>query len=179
MPPLTHPIPTVKPRWLGRVAQLVERGIENPCVGGSIPSPATAAHLFAEVGGGRLPMVGASPLLGDGWARRAPMPRSSWWGLALLLALGVTSGCGDNCEQLCVQTANQLAACKPDSLSWNDLGARSKSDFAGDCRTDWERVSADLTVSDLRVALDVCDEASGDLFRLSCEELTALYAVEE
>lgn len=26
---------------LGRVAQLVEQGIENPCVGGSIPSPAT------------------------------------------------------------------------------------------------------------------------------------------
>lgn len=25
----------------GRVAQLVERGIENPCVGGSTPSPAT------------------------------------------------------------------------------------------------------------------------------------------
>lgn len=25
----------------GRVAQLVEQGIENPCVGGSIPSPAT------------------------------------------------------------------------------------------------------------------------------------------
>jgi hypothetical protein len=27
----------------GRVAQLVEQGIENPRVGGSIPSPATTA----------------------------------------------------------------------------------------------------------------------------------------
>ena len=28
-------------KWQGRVAQLVERGIENPCVGGSTPSLAT------------------------------------------------------------------------------------------------------------------------------------------
>lgn len=27
-----------------RVAQLVEQGIENPCVGGSIPSPGTILH---------------------------------------------------------------------------------------------------------------------------------------
>jgi hypothetical protein len=27
--------------YIGRVAQLVEQGIENPRVGGSIPSPAT------------------------------------------------------------------------------------------------------------------------------------------
>jgi len=88
-------------------------------------------------------------------------------------------GCGDNCEQLCVQTANRLSACKPDSLTWNDLGARNRADFATDCRADWERVSADLTVSDLRVALDVCDETSRDLSRLTCDELTALYAVDE
>ena len=30
----------------GRVAQLVERGIENPCVGGSTPSPATSLLLI-------------------------------------------------------------------------------------------------------------------------------------
>ena len=38
---------------LGRVAQLVERGIENPCVGGSTPSPATfilVALLFVGCG---------------------------------------------------------------------------------------------------------------------------------
>lgn len=139
MPPLTRQQPTVKPRWLGRVAQLVERGIENPCVGGSIPSPAIRTLLVA-------------------------------------LLLG---GCGDNCEQLCAQTAQRLAACKPDSLAWADLGARSRAEFSSDCRSDWERVSADLTVSDLRVALDVCDETSRDLSRLSCEELNALYIVAE
>jgi hypothetical protein len=148
MGPLTGPVPTVKPAWLGRVAQLVERGIENPCVGGSIPSPATAHAL--------------------GWVHL---------GTALMLMTG--AGCGDNCEQLCVQTASRLAACKPDSLAWTDLGARSRAGFAADCRNDWQLMSTELTVSDLRVALDVCDEATRDLGRLSCEELTALYAVEE
>ena len=37
IPPLTSAWPQVH----GRVAQSVEQGIENPCVGGSIPSPAT------------------------------------------------------------------------------------------------------------------------------------------
>lgn len=149
MGPLTHSAPTVKPAWPGRVAQSVERGIENPCVGGSIPSPATA-----------LPT------------------RAGAFGLVLLLSL-VAGACGDNCEQLCLQTANRLSACKPDALKWSDLGARSRLGFANDCRSDWELVSAELTVSDLRVALDVCEETSRDLSRMSCEEVTALYAVEE
>lgn len=33
-------------KWQGRVAQLVERGIENPCVGGSTPSLATTLDVF-------------------------------------------------------------------------------------------------------------------------------------
>jgi hypothetical protein len=35
---------------LGRIAQLVEQGIENPCVGGSTPSPATpSSRCFAAL----------------------------------------------------------------------------------------------------------------------------------
>ena len=37
--------PRIMPRSPGRVAQLVEQGIENPRVGGSIPSPATRSRL--------------------------------------------------------------------------------------------------------------------------------------
>ena len=32
----------------GRIAQLVERGTENPCVGGSIPSPATSLSYLLK-----------------------------------------------------------------------------------------------------------------------------------
>ena len=121
----------------GQVAQLVEQGIENPRVGGSIPSLATTTF----------------PLL-----------------LAALLM-----GCGDNCERLCTQLGNRIATCKPDTLGWLDLGATSRADFVSSCRDDWERVSGQLTTSDLRVALDVCQESARDLDDLSCEEVSALY----
>ena len=37
-------------RFPGRVAQLVEQGIENPRVGGSIPSPATIYKTLPRLG---------------------------------------------------------------------------------------------------------------------------------
>jgi hypothetical protein len=37
---------------IGRVAQLVEQGTENPCVDGSIPSPATLLFALGLVGCG-------------------------------------------------------------------------------------------------------------------------------
>ncbi|NCG20699.1 MAG: hypothetical protein GWP91_16950 [Rhodobacterales bacterium] len=87
-------------------------------------------------------------------------------------------GCGDKCEQLCVQTAARIDECKPESLSWADLGARGKNDFANACREDWSRLSAELTTSDLREALEVCDETLPSLLALSgltCDEVNALY----
>ncbi len=121
----------------GRVAQLVERGIENPCVGGSTPSLAT-------------------PIL-----------------LSVLLAV---AACGDKCEVLCQNAGASLAECKPASVSWPDVGARNRNDFVNQCRQQWDRERIDLTQSDLRVALDICNDTSRDLSSLTCEEITALYA---
>ena len=42
-------LPRIMPGSLGRVAQLVEQGIENPRVGGSIPSSATT-YTFKNKG---------------------------------------------------------------------------------------------------------------------------------
>jgi hypothetical protein len=57
------------------------------------------------------------------------------------------------------------------------LGARNKVDFVGTCREDWEQESADLTASDLRVALDVCDDTSKALLApdTTCDVVMALY----
>src|SRR3546814_10719946 len=41
------------PKRSGRVAQLVAQGIENPRVGGSIPSPATMQHRLKHTTSGR------------------------------------------------------------------------------------------------------------------------------
>ena len=94
------------------------------------------------------------------------------WGVALVLS----AGCGDTCQQLCQQSANRVAACTPDALVWPDLGARSKTDFVQQCRSDWELVSGDLTQSDHQIALEVCDDAGRTLSRLSCDEVMALYS---
>ena len=123
----------------GRIAQLVEQGIENPRVGGSTPSPATTA---------------------------------------LLLALALT-GCGDSCEQLCTGVGNELASCKPASLSWNDLGARNRADFVDACQDQWNRSRIDLSASDLRLALEACDDTTAELQDLECTDIVALYAPAE
>jgi hypothetical protein len=49
---------------LGRVAQLVEQGIENPCVGGSIPSPATI-KIARKQGFSAIPEVAVFPPVAD------------------------------------------------------------------------------------------------------------------
>ena len=122
---------------LGQVAQSVEQGIENPRVGGSIPS------------------------------------------LAIALVLAV-SGCGDHCERLCQQTAARVAECRAGSaLTWQDVGARGRGDFVDRCRDEWDRRSNDLSSSDLREALDVCSEATRDVTRLSCDEVSALYGARD
>ena len=124
----------------GRIAQLVEQGIENPRVGGSTPSPATAA---------------------------------------LLVAIVLPAGCRlftDRCEDLCDEVADQVALCRPESISWIDLGATSKNDYVETCRDQWDRVTIDLSANDLRLALDDCREAKDEVETLSCDEIVALYA---
>ena len=123
---------------------MVERGIENPCVGGSTPSLATTSGL--------------------------------------LLALVTLAACGDQCltcdrcERLCVDVGESVAACLTDELSWQDLGARSETDFVRTCRDDWDEVRADLTSRELELAIDVCDAARDDLGTLDCDEVVGLYA---
>ncbi len=89
--------------------------------------------------------------------------------------LVMATGCGDDCQQLCLQTSNRISNCKSDALTWADLGARSRNDFVQSCRTDWEIVSGDLTQSDHQIALDVCADARRELNRLGCDEVMALY----
>lgn len=97
--------------------------------------------------------------------------------LALFVALCGAAGCGDRCVVLCQQTARTIANCRSDALIWPDVGARNRQDFISECRADWDRASADLSSNDLRVALEVCDDVTRDLGELSCEEVTALYAM--
>jgi hypothetical protein len=84
-------------------------------------------------------------------------------------------GCGDKCEVLCANVTRELGNCKPDSLSWNDLGARNRSDFNNECRQQWDRERIDLSASDLRLALETCADANQEIVELDCDEVMALY----
>ena len=120
----------------GRIAQLVEQGIENPRVGGSTPSPAT---------------------------------------VALLLCATFAFGCGDRCQNLCNSVANRVAECRPESITWIDLGATSRTDYENSCKDQWDRVRLDLSANDLRLALEDCDAANDLDESLTCDEIVALY----
>ena len=124
----------------GRIAQLVEQGIENPRVGGSTPSPATAHTLLF---------------------------------VALLAA--AAGGCGDRCQSLCVSVADRVQTCRPESITWADLGAKSRSDFVGACQVAWDRTRLSLSANDLRLALEDCQAANKEVDTLSCDEIIALY----
>jgi len=89
--------------------------------------------------------------------------------------LMVLAGCGDRCEVLCQQAASRVAQCKPDSLTWNDLGARSRNDFFNECRRDWDRARIELPANDLTLALEVCFETNVALGEIECDEVVALY----
>lgn len=100
---------------------------------------------------------------------------------ALVVALG-SAGCGDKCEVLCQNVGDELASCKPDTLSWNDLGARNRADFVNECKQQWDRERIDLSASDLRLSLEACADTNrelGDARELQCEELVALYGPAE
>lgn len=127
---------------------MVERGIENPCVGGSSPSLATLFNTMSR----RFRLV------------------------AGLSALVFSGACGDRCDTLCAELSRRLAECRGDELTWADLGARNRADFAQGCRSDWERQRADLDGWEIELALIECGDAHEVLDELTCDEVRALYA---
>jgi len=83
--------------------------------------------------------------------------------------------CGDRCEVLCQQTGDALATCRPEGMSWADVGARSRANFVSGCRADWDRARLELSSGELSAALDVCDDTSEVIDELTCEELISIY----
>jgi hypothetical protein len=92
-----------------------------------------------------------------------------------VLAVGL-AGCGDRCERLCDDVADAVAVCRPNGLSWADLGATSRRSYALECKRDWDETSAALGSRELELSLDVCEDAQDELAALSCDEIIALYA---
>ncbi|MCA9490884.1 MAG: hypothetical protein KC621_13240 [Myxococcales bacterium] len=103
------------------------------------------------------------------------MPRAAF----ALMVTAVVAGCGDRCENLCTSVGLELGTCKPQSLTWNDLGARSRSDFVNQCQQQWGRERIDLSASDLRLALAACKDTQRELDTLTCDEVLALYGPTE
>ncbi|TNE92020.1 MAG: hypothetical protein EP330_03445 [Deltaproteobacteria bacterium] len=97
------------------------------------------------------------------------------------MALLVLAACGDRCESLCTQIASRIEECQetdPDwaSVSWGDLDARGRVDFARSCRQEWGRSSSTLATHQLEEALDLCGDGQEQLAELECSDLLDLYA---
>ena len=143
----------------GRIAQLVEQGIENPRVGGSIPSPAT----FLSTRG-----------LTRACRRQA-----------LAVAVALLSGCAnDECELLCTTVASRLDACIEEWPSeWQAHDSTGRAAYRRECQATWASVRSDLEPRELNDALQQCEEASVALTRMSrsestCDQLRALYLLD-
>lgn len=95
--------------------------------------------------------------------------------VVVLVATMVSAGCGDKCEVLCANMGNRLRECKPDTLSWNDLGAHNRNHFVNECRQQWDRERVDLSASDLRLSLQACADTNQELAAIDCEEVVVLY----
>jgi hypothetical protein len=91
------------------------------------------------------------------------------------LVLGLLVGCGDRCQNLCRSVAERVQTCRPESITWADLGATSRSDFVNSCDNAWDRTRLGLTANDLRLALEDCQAANQEVDTLSCDEVIALY----
>ena len=96
----------------------------------------------------------------------------------LMIGSVFTTGClfNDRCESLCGDISFRLEECMTAAMSWEDLGARSRSEWASACRRDWEASTSELSSRDLELALNVCQLTSEELMDWSCEEVLALYA---
>jgi len=103
----------------------------------------------------------------------------------LLLTTACTDPCGavasaldSRCEKLCCDVADALQACMaddPGSLTWSDVGASDRRDFARQCADDWDRTSAELTAYELQEATAVCGDSRDGLDAVDCQALRALY----
>ena len=140
----------------GQIAQSVEQRIENPRVGGSIPSLATFFFSWRTV------VVGLS------------------FGAALS---GCGNPCGviwnDNCEKLCCQVAKSLEECESESWSWSDLGAADRDEFARNCIQDWDDLNGDLTTYEAQQAIQVCsttrESIENEETASQCDDLLGIY----
>ncbi len=143
----------------GRIAQLVEQGIENPRVGGSIPSPATFLSF------------------------RVP-PRMQWRRALALAALLLLGCANDECELLCGTVASRLDACIEEwPTEWQALDSTGRAAYRRECQATWASVRSDLEPRELNDALQQCEEASVALTRMSrsestCDQLRALYLLD-
>ena len=143
----------------GRVAQLVEQGIENPCVGGSSPPRATflqSPRALAKRGGSTRRLVRL--------------------GLAGVLA-SAAAGCSDPCVSVCGEAARAVGACIGEwSTDWGDLGANGQNQFTSQCEESWAQTAANLESRELEQAYSQCEELSDEIDSFTCEELRSIYA---
>ena len=140
----------------GQIAQSVEQRIENPRVGGSIPSLATFLSF-------RHFMVGLILFLS------ACSPCGVIW--------------NDKCEKLCCRVSKLLEECETPGWTWADLGASDRDDFTRQCFQDWDDLASNLTTYENQQAIQVCDtsrnaldvEVDTDTAGLSCDDVLAIY----
>ncbi len=95
----------------------------------------------------------------------------------MLLAVLVTCS-QDPCTQACAVLSRNLNQCIVNddwSLTWQDLGATSRTDFRDNCQDDWDRAQAELETRQSDAADDACEVVVADVPRMSCQELRALY----
>lgn len=97
--------------------------------------------------------------------------------LALLL-----SGCqADPCERLCDRLGNRLGECIAEwPIGWEDLDARSRTDFQATCREDWQALRSELEPWQIDDATAQCEASLVELRRLRredqlCDALRAVY----
>ena len=100
---------------------------------------------------------------------------------SLVLAMMMLSACGDRCEALCSTVSDAIEECMEsdpawNSVSWTDLGARGRTEWARQCRRDWGRTSGPLANHELEEALDLCGQSLEDVRIMPCDELLRLYA---
>ena len=154
----------------GQVAQLVEQGIENPRVGGSIPSLATISPCGE-------PSCRSSRKTAGFFASGTTLVRFMGFLGAMLLG-----GCGtDSCERLCVEVGQRLDTCFDEwPTDWGEVDAATRAEFRRTCQDDWSAVRSELEPRELDDGLDQCSDTSQALNRMgrsrtTCDQLRALY----
>ena len=96
----------------------------------------------------------------------------------MILAALLLSCATDPCSQACARVARRLNRCMDNdgwSLTWQDLGATSQSDFRENCQDAWDLAQADLETRQSDAADEACEVVVQDVTRMSCDELRALY----